>query len=68
MKVTIDRERCVGAGQCVWVVPHVFDQDEKDGLVRVLVPEPAAEWHDFVREAARVCPARAIHILEETGS
>lgn len=65
MKVSVDTSRCVGAGQCVWVASKVFDQNERDGLVMVLLPEPPADMHDFVREAARVCPARAIHITEE---
>jgi len=65
MKIRIDTERCVGAGQCVWVAPLVFDQSEQDGTVRLRIEQPPAELHDFVREAARVCPARVIHIEEE---
>ncbi len=65
MKIRLDIHRCVGAGQCVWVAPQVFDQSEHDGTVRLRVEQPAAELHDFVREAARVCPARVIHIEEE---
>ncbi|MFM8547585.1 MAG: ferredoxin [Betaproteobacteria bacterium] len=65
IKITVDTSRCIGAGQCVWVAPRVFDQGENDGLARLLLTEPPAELHEFVREAARVCPARAIHIIEE---
>lgn len=35
-RVGAERDRCVGAGQCVLAAPGVFDQDEEDGLVRVL--------------------------------
>jgi ferredoxin len=65
MKISVDTSRCVGAGQCVWVAPQVFDQRETDGIVILLLAEPGPELHDFVREAARVCPSRAIQIIEE---
>ena len=64
MKVVVDTQRCVGAGQCVWVAPQVFDQREEDGIVRLIEPRPSEALHDFVREAERVCPARAIRIEE----
>ena len=64
MKVGVDPGRCVGAGQCVWVAPQVFDQRESDGIVVLLQAEPPADLHDFVREAAAVCPAAAIRIEE----
>lgn len=64
MKVIVDTQRCVGAGQCVWVAPQVFDQGDADGIVRLLEARPDESLHDFVREAERVCPARAIRIEE----
>ena len=42
MEINVDRDRCVGAGQCVLSAPDVFDQDD-EGLVTVLDPAPAAE-------------------------
>jgi ferredoxin len=62
MKVGVDPGRCVGAGQCVWVAPKVFDQRAADGIVVLLQSEPGPEDAPFVREAAERCPARAIHI------
>jgi ferredoxin len=44
--------------------PEVFDQRDSDGVAIVLDAEPAAELHDSVREAAAVCPAAAIHLVE----
>ncbi len=64
LKVIIDESKCVGAGQCVWVAPQVFDQRESDGIVVLLQAEPPADLHDFVREAVAVCPAAAIRIEE----
>ncbi|GAA0915578.1 hypothetical protein GCM10009574_018210 [Streptomyces asiaticus] len=31
MKITVDEEKCCGAGQCVLIAPEVFDQREEDG-------------------------------------
>ncbi|MFE9612163.1 ferredoxin [Streptomyces sp. NPDC006012] len=66
MKITVDQDRCCGAGQCVLTVPEVFDQRDEDGVVVLLDPEPAPELHAAVREAAAVCPAAAITVAEET--
>jgi ferredoxin len=65
MKVTIDKEKCCGAGTCVLVAPDVFDQGEDDGIVILLDAAPAPELHASVREAASVCPAAAIMLSEE---
>ncbi|MFI6735255.1 ferredoxin [Nonomuraea sp. NPDC050451] len=64
MKVTVETDRCVAAGQCVLLAPEVFDQREEDGVVVLLDETPAPEHHDAVREAAMVCPAAAIHLAE----
>jgi ferredoxin len=64
MKVSVETDKCVAAGQCVLLAPEVFDQREEDGVVVLLDETPAAEHHDAVREAALVCPAAAIHLAE----
>ena len=65
MKVTVDKDKCCGAGTCVLVAPDVFDQGEDDGIVILLDPKPPAELHASVREAVSVCPAAAITLSEE---
>ncbi|OKK16054.1 hypothetical protein AMK16_25325 [Streptomyces sp. CB00455] len=60
MKVTLEPERCVGAGHCVLSAPQVFDQDETDGVVLLLDADPDAALADAVHEAADLCPAQAI--------
>ncbi|MFE3743374.1 ferredoxin [Streptomyces sp. NPDC059134] len=47
MRVTVDQESCVGAGQCVLNAPDVFDQDD-DGFVVLLNEAPGAEDRDAV--------------------
>lgn len=61
MRVSATKETCAVSSLCVYRAPEVFDQDE-DGMVEVLDPEPPAELHDDVRIAARGCPTRSIYI------
>lgn len=63
MKVTVDKDMCIGAGQCVVTAPDVFDQDD-DGFVEVLNSSPGEADAEAVRDAAHVCPARVITVEE----
>ncbi len=64
MKIITDRDKCIGAGQCVLVAPEIFDQTEDDGTVIVLQEDPPAESHNAIRQAAGVCPGMAIEVDE----
>ncbi|MFI7667553.1 ferredoxin [Nocardia sp. NPDC049526] len=64
MKVVIDEDKCVAAGQCVAAAAEVFDQRDEDGIVVLLNEHPSAEQAEDVRQAAAVCPALAISIEE----
>jgi ferredoxin len=64
MKVGVEADKCVAAGQCVLLAPDVFDQREEDGIVVLLDETPEPEHDDAVREAAAVCPAAAIHLTQ----
>jgi ferredoxin len=57
MRVTADRERCVGTGQCELLAPDVFEVDD-DGAVQVLQAEPDDE--DAARQAVQQCPTGAL--------
>ncbi|GEB54186.1 MULTISPECIES: ferredoxin [Streptomyces] len=63
MRVTADREVCVGAGMCALTAPQVFDQDE-DGVVTVLAAEPGEDARAAAREAGSLCPSGAVRITE----
>lgn len=63
MRVTADRDVCIGAGMCALTAPEVFDQDD-DGIVTVLTPEPGSH-EKAAREAAMLCPSGAVQIVEE---
>ena len=64
MRISVDLDKCVGGGQCVFAAPEVFDQRDEDGLVVLLQERPAPELHEAVREAVHACPAVAIEINE----
>jgi len=60
-----DTEKCCSSGQCAAALPEVFDQDDTDGRVVLLVERPPAELTDAVYEAVDCCPAGAITAREE---
>ncbi|GAA1713296.1 ferredoxin [Kribbella yunnanensis] len=64
MKIDVNQDTCVGAGQCVLLAPDVFDQRDEDGIVVLLDNRPPIGSHEDVRQAARVCPALAIALDE----
>jgi len=61
MGIDVKRDACVGAGQCALVAPDVFDQDD-DGIVLLLQPDPEGSDLDAATKAVRLCPARAISL------
>ncbi len=62
LKVSVDQEKCIAGGECAFAVPEVFDQREEDGIVVLLTDRPDESLNDAVRDAARFCPALAIHV------
>ena len=66
MKVEIEPDKCIASGQCVLIAQTVFDQNEDDGIVVLhsgATSEVVADADgEAVRSAARICPARAIHV------
>ncbi|GAA2354037.1 ferredoxin [Streptomyces violaceusniger] len=65
MRITTDTDRCVGAGQCVLAAENVFDQNDEDGRVVLLVDSPDESLGLAVRDAANLCPARAITLHKD---
>jgi ferredoxin len=64
MRITVDYEKCVGAGNCVDAAAKTFDQREEDGLVVLLNANPPEEDRAAARRAAQLCPSLAITIEE----
>lgn len=63
MRIIADTTACVGAGQCALVAGTLFDQDD-DGIVVTLDPEPSEADEPLARRAASLCPARAITLVD----
>ena len=59
VKITVERGRCIGAGQCLLNAPELFDQDD-EGAVVVLEEQPSHEQEPAARAAEHACPARVI--------
>ncbi|MDT5032381.1 MAG: ferredoxin [Mycobacterium sp.] len=59
MHISLERDRCIGAGQCVLSAPDVFDQTD-DGLVVLLTSDVTETEVDAVEQAGRHCPSGTI--------
>ena len=64
MRLEVDRETCVGSGNCVLTAQDVFDQDD-DGMVLLLEDSPPDAHEVAARDAAARCPSRAIRIVRD---
>lgn len=65
LRVVIDRDQCVGFGDCVKEAPEGFKLDE--ATVAVFVTPEAVERERLLR-ACDACPVDAITVYDETGS
>jgi ferredoxin len=52
MRVTVDREACVGSGNCALSAPAVFAQDEDDGRVMTVTDTPGPALRAMARAAS----------------
>lgn len=59
LEIEVDRDVCMGSGNCAYHAPGAFDLDE-DGIAYVVDPAGAPE--EAVTRAAQQCPARAITV------
>ncbi len=65
MRLVMNRDLCIGAGQCVLTDPDLFDQDEEDGRV-MFVSEPGEpEITRAVRRAVQLCPSGALTLASD---
>lgn len=56
-ELTVDRDRCMGSGQCTFYAPNTFDLDDMS-IAYVIADE--GDPDDKIRMAIEVCPTRAI--------
>ena len=65
LRIVIDRDQCVGFGDCVKEAPEGFKLDED--TVAVFVAPEAVERERLLR-ACDACPVDAISVYDETGA
>ncbi len=65
MKIKVDRELCIGVGNCIAIAPTVFELDDENKAV-VLAPGSVDE--KTLMEAAESCPANAIIVEDDKGN
>lgn len=59
MRVTVDRDRCVGNGVCEAMAPELFVVDD-NGEVELQFAEIPPEQQQLVLGAVSSCPAQAL--------
>lgn len=62
LEIEIDRDVCMGSGNCLYEAPGAFGLDD-DSIAVVLDPAGAPE--EQVLAAARKCPTRAITVTRD---
>jgi ferredoxin len=63
-RITADRQACMGAGLCSYVVPKYVDV--VDGVVEVLRHDVSADDVALVEEAVEGCPMQALAFAPST--
>ena len=64
MKVRVDRDLCIGVGNCVAFAPTVFALDEEN---KAVVLDPSSVDGDTLLEAAESCSESAIIVEDDEG-
>ena len=62
LEIDIDRDACMGSGNCTFAAPGVFELDD-DSIARVVDPQASPE--ESVVTAARQCPTHAITVRRD---
>ena len=61
-EIRIDREKCMGSGNCSFWAPATFDLDDEGVAV---VTDPSGEPEEKVVLAAQGCPTQAISVWRD---
>lgn len=63
LEIKIDRERCIGSGECLMSAPEIFDMGDDDAAILVSDGPPWRASDDLLREIASHCPSHAISLV-----
>jgi ferredoxin len=58
-EIRVDRDLCMGSGQCNWYAPNTFDQD--DEAVAVVI-DSHGDPEEAITTAIASCPAQALSL------
>lgn len=61
-EIAVDRDRCMGSGNCTFYAPATFEIG--DDLIAVVV-DPDGDPPDKIRLAIDGCPTRALSLVAE---
>ena len=64
MKVRVDKELCIGVGNCVAYAPTVFELDQEN---KAVVLDPSSVDDNTLLEAAKSCTENAIIVEDDEG-
>jgi len=62
VEINIDREKCMGSGNCSFWAPATFDLDD-EGVA--IVVDPEGDPDEKVILAAQGCPTQAIEVFRD---
>jgi ferredoxin len=65
LTVRIDRELCIGSGNCVKVAPDLFELDEE--VICAFAPTADSTPPEKIIDACEVCPVQALFVLDKNG-
>lgn len=65
MKVRVDRDLCVGIGNCVAVAPAVFKLDAAN---KATIKDASGGSEEKIMSAAESCPVNAIIVEDDWGN
>jgi ferredoxin len=63
-RIVVDRERCIGSGNCCFYAPNTFELDDE---LKSVVVDPEGDDPADVRAAVEGCPVNAISIQGDAG-
>ena len=61
VRIAIDRERCMGSGNCAFWAPHTFDVGDD---MKAMLLDPHGDRLDKLRNAVEACPTHALTLDE----
>jgi ferredoxin len=62
VRVRVDRDLCIGVGNCVAYAPTVFELDEEN---KAVILDPSSLDNNTLLEAAKSCPENAIIVEDD---